>query len=581
MSQIPFATSTTTFKWLEQADLRLGEWLAQNRDDLELNELLTQAIEVARREGQKRLLGRILVRRSLLLSRHHAYIESLESVLEAHYLLQNEPLDDVSLLGQSVQSLLYRELGNYEKSLESCEIALKIARALAIPRDEVRVLCQLAGTLDHLERYEEAVAVFEQAELLARAEGLIALSVQSSLNLQGVYQNWGDSLIEKGEKEKATRLFENLIPQLEHTLEESLEHQMGKYTVSIYINLGLVHLHLENYLTAQKYQKLALESAIAQNLHPREASAIRLAGRIAQAQGAYDQAIAHHHSALSIFESLKAVNEIHTTYQDLERTYVALEDYPNAYTHAKEAHRLELSIRTEATERQLKVLVAQRKLEQVQTQAEIDRLRGEELERLVLERTNQLESAHLETLEKLSIAAEFRDSDTGQHTLRVGNRAAQVGEVLGLGADLVHTLRLAARLHDVGKIAISDTILHKPGKLTFEEYEIMKGHTLAGAKMLEQGGSVLLEMAEQIALSHHEKWDGTGYPKGLKGEEIPLEGRIVAVVDVLDALTSERPYKQAWTLEEAMNEIRAQSGRHFDPKVVDALEQVIQKLEGG
>jgi putative two-component system response regulator len=129
----------------------------------------------------------------------------------------------------------------------------------------------------------------------------------------------------------------------------------------------------------------------------------------------------------------------------------------------------------------------------------------------------------------------------------------------------------AATLHDVGKIGIADDILLKPGKLSDPEYVAMRLHTTMGAKLLSEGHSEVIKMAETIALSHHERWDGKGYPAGLKGDEIPLEGRIVAVVDVLDALTHERPYKPAWSLEDALHEIKGLSGTHFDPSIVEAL----------
>ena len=193
------------------------------------------------------------------------------------------------------------------------------------------------------------------------------------------------------------------------------------------------------------------------------------------------------------------------------------------------------------------------------------------LETLVHERTRKLEEAQVEMLDRLAQAAECRDDDTGQHTNRVGDLAARLGEKLGMSADQTWLLRRAAALHDVGKIAIPDSILLKPGKLTPDEFDIIKTHTVAGGRLLENGHSELVQMAENIAITHHEKWNGKGYPFGLKGEDIPLVGRIVALADVFDALTHERPYKRAWTIEEAMAEIVEQSEQHFDPRVVDAF----------
>jgi len=210
---------------------------------------------------------------------------------------------------------------------------------------------------------------------------------------------------------------------------------------------------------------------------------------------------------------------------------------------------------------------------------------NQSLEQKVQERTAELETAHtrilqhvreveesqIEVLERLARAAEFRDDDTGQHTQRVGLAAALLARKLGQSEDQVSLIQRAAPLHDVGKIGISDLILLKPGKLTPEEFESMKSHARVGATLLAGGRSELMRLAECIALTHHERWDGSGYPQGLKAEEIPVEGRILAIVDVFDALTHERPYKQAWPVEAAVAEIASQSGRQFDPHAVEAF----------
>ncbi|HEX9388012.1 MAG TPA: HD domain-containing phosphohydrolase [Anaerolineales bacterium] len=199
---------------------------------------------------------------------------------------------------------------------------------------------------------------------------------------------------------------------------------------------------------------------------------------------------------------------------------------------------------------------------------------NELLDQKVRLRTAELEATQVEILERLALAAEYRDDDTGEHTKRVGKTAAQIAEALDWSAGDVELIRRAAPLHDVGKIAIPDSILLKPGKLTPEEFELMKTHTSLGAQMLSGGEFPLLQLAEQIALTHHERWDGTGH-LGLREDAIPLAGRIVAVADVFDALISERPYKQAWPLNESLEEIKRQSGRQFDPRVVEAFLKVV------
>jgi putative two-component system response regulator len=180
--------------------------------------------------------------------------------------------------------------------------------------------------------------------------------------------------------------------------------------------------------------------------------------------------------------------------------------------------------------------------------------------------------ARLETLERLALAGEYRDDNTHEHAQRVGRSAARLAEALGRPAYEVELLRRAAPLHDIGKIGVPDAILLKPGKLDRQEYELMKSHARIGHQILSGSGSRVLRVSAEIALTHHERWDGSGYPAGLEGEEIPLGGRITAVGDVFDALMHRRPYKDAWALDAALAEIRHAAGRHFDPAVVEVFE---------
>ena len=202
--------------------------------------------------------------------------------------------------------------------------------------------------------------------------------------------------------------------------------------------------------------------------------------------------------------------------------------------------------------------------------------RQAELESLVasqsLARRRELEAAVLDGLRRLALAAEYRDDNTHEHTERVGDLAARLARHLGHDDRTVWLVRQAAPLHDVGKIAVPDHVLLKPGRLTDEEFEVVKTHAVLGARVLAGGESDLLQTAERIARSHHERWDGTGYPDALAGADIPLEGRLVHVADVFDVLLHERPYKESWTVEAAADEIRHGAGTQFDPEVVQAFE---------
>lgn len=218
---------------------------------------------------------------------------------------------------------------------------------------------------------------------------------------------------------------------------------------------------------------------------------------------------------------------------------------------------------------------------------------SEQLEYAVRRRTAELEASRLEVIHCLARAAEFRDDDTGQHVLRVGRYTRIIGAQMGFSPEELDILEPAAQLHDVGKIGIADAILLKPGKLTQDEFEqmqrhcgfgkriadpisdadarILRQHAEIGARIMESSRSPVLELAKQIALTHHERWDGSGYPLGLAGEDIPLCGRITAVADVFDALSSKRPYKPAFPLKKCFEILEEGRGSHFDPEVLDAF----------
>lgn len=204
--------------------------------------------------------------------------------------------------------------------------------------------------------------------------------------------------------------------------------------------------------------------------------------------------------------------------------------------------------------------------------------RNDQLEAQILDRTArlarseaELRLAQLDVVDRLALAGEYHDDETGSHTRRVAHTSRLLGQRLGLEPEWIELVRRAAPLHDVGKISVSDTILQKPGKLTPGEFAVMKTHCERGADLLSGGRSEMLKVACAIALSHHERFDGGGYPLGLSGEDIPIEGHITSVADVFDALTHLRPYKDAWSVADAVQEIQSQRGSQFDPHVVDAF----------
>jgi putative two-component system response regulator len=207
-----------------------------------------------------------------------------------------------------------------------------------------------------------------------------------------------------------------------------------------------------------------------------------------------------------------------------------------------------------------------------------ERLEAEHFEAKVRERTAELHETRLEIIRRLGRAGEYRDNETGMHIMRMSKGCQRLAIAAGLGESQAELILQASPMHDVGKIGIPDRILLKPGRLVGQEWEIMKTHAEIGAKILEGHSSDIMELARSIALSHHEKWDGSGYPYGSMGAAIPIEGRIAAICDVFDALTSERPYKRAWNVEEGKDFITDNAGTHFDPELARLFIEILPEI---
>lgn len=498
---------------------------------------------------------------------HHMqaqYAEALDKLTQALALIQR--------LGNRVAEANYlnnigtlrTELGDYPQALQNFFAAYQLYQEEGHnPRNRATNLASIGNLYGEMGEYAQANEYYDRAlEVARKAE-------ERSLEVNLLYFK-GEMARTQGQMGLAQELYESVLVLAQEGGLERLIASATQGLAQIQTVQGQPQLALHNHA-----QVLSL--ARAKNWRHSELEALLGLGRNHLALGQWAVAEDYVRQALELArqsDRKKSLYEAHRLLAQIDRAEGKL---AGALEHLEEYHRLEREVFNDESERKRRLLASQLELERARTETEQYRLRTEveqqareEAQAKVRQRTEELEYAQLEIVARLALAAEYRDDVTGEHTYRVGRNAALIAKEMGWPQEQIEVLRSAARLHDVGKIGIPDAILLKKDRLTMEEFEQMKAHTIIGSRILSGGRSKLLRMAEEIAQSHHEHYDGNGYPLGLVGSAIPLSGRIVAAADVLDALTHERPYKRAWPVVEALAEIKRLSGRHFDPEVAEA-----------
>ena len=460
------------------------------------------------------------------LGQYHKSIETLGKAYDIYKL----NLQDSSLEGFILHSLAWVHYSNKDFLL-AIDVAQAALTAAKISQDGILITTALLNL---------GTFCIEGAQLdLAKIHLTTALKQSREIGYRVAEQSTLDSLGMLYQKtDRLSEAREAFFSAL--TLALELEDSQGE--VETRLHLGSAELTLGNSDAAHEQLTLALALATESESPKEEAEAHRLLADLAQQQGDYRRAFEHSQSHLRIKD------ELFNTERDRQTRNLSIQFEVERARHDADVYRVRTEVEQEA------------------------RLAAEQL---VQERTADLARAQHEVVTRLAMAAEYRDDTTGEHTRRVGRTTARIARALGWSEDRAKILGIAARLHDVGKIGIPDAILLKPGRLTDAEFEQMKTHTLIGSRILSGGRSELLRLAEEIALSHHERWDGNGYPRGLTGEQIPLTGRIVALADVFDALTQARPYKRAWTPEKALAELKTLAGSHFDPLIVETALRVL------
>ncbi|WP_052326697.1 HD domain-containing phosphohydrolase [Deinococcus peraridilitoris] len=494
------------------------------------------------------------------------------------------------------------------------ERALTLYRSSGDVPTQVRCLGKLGDTLNALGDDAPALSHLLEAERLVR-EGQSDESCDDSslkaallIRLGGLYRKLGDLQRSQAALQEALTLSQG---------GQNRSHEMVSHETVATLELGQLQLALNAPEQAQVSLQRGLALARLHALRAQEFAALGGLGKLHALRGDLMEAAAAHREAAEVARGVTdaageasalldlarvhlSLQQVHSAHGVLQRalalvgdpawktapleihellahTCALLGDFQAALAHHRHFHVLDQQRFDGYTTRRASRLTDALELERARHDAEVYRLRTEaarqaraEAEGQVRDRTLELEHSQLEAFTRLALAGEYRDDETGQHTWRVGQYTASIARAMGLPDEQVDLLGVAARLHDVGKIGIPDAILLKPGKFTPEEYERMKTHTIIGARLLSGSRSTLLQLAEVIAWTHHERWDGQGYPHGLADEAIPLPGRIVAVADVFDALTHARTYKPAWTHQAALDELMKQKGAQFDPQVVEA-----------
>ncbi len=487
-------------------------------------EQLTTALSVRRQLGDRLGAAQCLNNIGQVHLRGGDLGRALSTLMESYALLRtvSDPVTTAHCLGNIAH--VHQELGDHQQSYQYNVLARDLAQGQRNHTLELHYLNNMAEAISDLHRYDEASTLFTEALGMAEQIGMRSL-------VGCIHHGLGRAALGQGRAEAA-------LAHHTQALETARELGETEQEVDALLGLGEAYVALRRYAPAERHLQEALPLAVSLELPKRAARIQFLLADVAEATGQLQSAL----------DAIRAAREVEHT----------------VFVQERERRVQQLTVQFDVERAHHEVAVSQ-------MQTELARQAFQVAEAKVAEQTTLLVQSQVEVVTRLANAAEYRDDLTGQHTLRVGNVAALLAAQMGMPSEQISVLRVAARLHDVGKIGISDTILQKPSKLTIEEYELMKSHTLIGSQILDGGESPLLNMAKEIALSHHEHWDGHGYPHGLREGHIPLTARLVAVADVYDALSHARPYKRAWTQEEVLAELQRQSGRQFQPEIVNAL----------
>lgn len=459
---------------------------------------------------------------------------------------------------------------NLSDALQSIEQAITLYRSTGATAAEGQLL-NMRGLVEHASgELDSALGTYENALMANQGENKPENTAVTVANMAQVRADRGEHLLAVSLGEQALTLARDHTPEF---VPEILARLALSYTALQTLDKASSCLdEAEGVLLDRTSRRVAVS--------PASVVTVRKArGELYVALRLRDHALREWGDALELAtkaemreEALKLHKKLADLNREMGRFEQALFHHEARYTLAEEWHEAAMRARINniGIEQEARVL---------RLEAEVTRLRTTELDHLVRARSVELQRYQVDAFTKIAQLSEHYNADTELHPQRVGELAEDLALELGLDLDFAKELAMAAQLHDIGKVGISDAILLKPGPLSPAEYDAMKVHTVHGHSILRDGGTSLLQLAAEVAFSHHERWDGSGYPRGLYRATIPLAGRIVAVADVYDALISERVYKTSWSAADAVNHVLAGRGSQFDPQVVDAFIRVMLRRD--
>ena len=462
------------------------------------------------------------------------------------------------------------QAANFSEALSSALAALELYRSTSERSSEGLLLNSLAVIQHSLRDTDRAIVTYEAALMANKGQDRPDLDAITLANMAKVRADRNEHLLAVSLGEAALDLAKVHSPEF---VPEILARLAIAYVALSALDRATNCLdEADGVLRDRTARRVALS--------PGSVVTVRTArGDLYVAQHLRDHALREWSDALELAAQAKMTEVALTLREKLANLCKEMGRFETALAHQEARYALNEEMFSRGTDLRIRTLQIQHETEAARQQSEILRLRTTDLEALVVQRTDQMERFLVESLRRVAVLAETKDTASTEHPVRVGDLAADIAAELGESIEFVNRIRLAARLHDIGKVAVPDAVLLKPGALSPAEFEIVKTHVTLGAQMLADSPSPLVQLAAELTLAHHERWDGTGYPNGKVAEGIPLSGRIVAVADVYDALISARVYKQAWASIDAISYLVAGRGTQFDPRVVHAFIAVMTRRD--